>query len=498
MLAAVCLVGYLVVRPFAASAGGTPSSATAWSLFSTWPTLLGNTFLVGFAAAGASLLPAVPLGYLLFRTDMPLRRFLTAGLLLAACFPLFVSASAVLSLIEFRTWQGSALAAGVVHGWAALPLSTLILGQGYRLVDRDQTEAALLDARPRRVWWHVDWPAVRWSIFAVLVMVLWISSTDITVTDLVSVRTFAEETYTSFHLGGDVAGQSLAAVPYFVAFGALLYAASRTARTAGLDLSELEQVIPTTISLRTAGKVVCLLATLTVLGAATVPPLFSLAGAVGGVAEFVRFSRGLAPEFVTSLCLAGGCAIAVLMLVMAVGPSAVRPASWFGGRSLRWSALALLVLPTPLLATAMIELVNRRGMLGCVYDSSAFPLMGQVVRWMPLGLLVAAPGFLRVTRGLTDAARLDGCCRARMHRFIHWPLSAKFLALSAVVTTVFTLGEVTASVMLSPPGFLPLSVRFFTLAHYGLRGEAAAVCLLMMIVLVIPWSVLTLLLHRTD
>jgi len=66
------------------------------------------------------------------------------------------------------------------------------------------------------------------------------------------------------------------------------------------------------------------------------------------------------------------------------------------------------------------------------------------------------------------------------------------------VTTVFTLGEVTASVMLSPPGFLPLSVRFFTLAHYGLRGEAAAVCLLMMIVLVIPWSVLTLLLHRTD
>jgi len=497
-LVAVALVGYLAVRPFVAIAGSDANPNTNWSELSAWPTLIGNTLIVGFGASVVSLVPALPLGYLLFRTDMPLRRAVTAVLLLAACVPLFVSASAVLSVIGFRVWQGHALIAGAVHGWAALPLSVLIVGQGYRLVDARETDAALLDAPPHRVWMHVDWPLVRWSVLAVFLVVLWLSSTDITITDLVSVRTFAEEVYITFQLGGGAAWQSLVAVPYFGAFGLLLWAAMRAAGTTGLDASKLECVTPRTTWLGSIGKVGCLLAALALIGAAVVPPVLRLARAVGGLSDFARFSHGLAPEFVTSFLLAAGCAVLVVLLVMAVGPSIVRWPSRSADRALRWSALALLALPTPLLATALIEGFNRPGVLGAIYDSAAFPLIGQVVRWLPLGLLVAGPGFLRVTRDLTDAARLDGCSEPQLRRFLYWPVSSKFLALCAVVTIVLTLGEVTASVMLSPPGFLPLSVRFFTLAHYGLHGEAAAICLLMMIVLVIPWSVLILLLHRSD
>jgi len=251
------------------------------------------------------------------------------------------------------------------------------------------------------------------------------------------------------------------------------------------------------------GRFVALLLTLTVLFAAAGPPIAALVRAVGGSSEFVRFSRDLAPEFVTSFLLAGGCVVMVVVLVMAVGPTV-----WRGRRSARgtWvalpgasvSALALLAIPSPLLAMGLIELFNRPGPLGAVYDSSAFPLLGHVIRWLPIGLLIAAPGFLRVTPPLTDAARLDGCRAAACLRFIYWPMASRFLLLAGVVTMVLSLGEVTLTVMLSPPGFLPLSVRFFTLAHYGLRGEAATICLLIMIGLVLPWTLITSLLQRSD
>ena len=86
---------------------------------------------------------------------------------------------------------------------------------------------------------------------------------------------------------------------------------------------------------------------------------------------------------------------------------------------------------------------------------------------------------------------------AGLHRRLYWPVAARYLAIAAFAATIFIFGELTVSVLLSPPGFLPLSVRFFTLAHYGIQGKPAVVCLLTILIMVIPWGVLVYLLNRT-
>jgi ABC-type Fe3+ transport system permease subunit len=125
-------------------------------------------------------------------------------------------------------------------------------------------------------------------------------------------------------------------------------------------------------------------------------------------------------------------------------------------------------------------------------------VLGQILRWLPVGVLFAVPGTARVTADLVDAARLDGCRASQLHVRLIWPLAVRSLALSAIAVMVLVFGELTASVLLSPPGVLTLSVRFFTLAHYSLAGQAATICVIAWICMVIPWSVLLHLLRRPD
>ena len=75
----------------------------AWQVgLASWPRLIGNTVLVCGVASLTSLLVALPLSFLLFRTNIPGRRPLTLGLLLLACLPPFASASAVLAVVGIR------------------------------------------------------------------------------------------------------------------------------------------------------------------------------------------------------------------------------------------------------------------------------------------------------------------------------------------------------------------------------------------------------------
>jgi iron(III) transport system permease protein len=85
-----------------------------------------------------------------------------------------------------------------VHAVAALPWVVLLVGQGLCWVERELEEDALLVASPWRVLWAVTLPRCRAALFAAGLWVAVQTATEITVTDLMQVRTFAEEVYTQF------------------------------------------------------------------------------------------------------------------------------------------------------------------------------------------------------------------------------------------------------------------------------------------------------------
>lgn len=487
---------YLVVRPFVPGASSTTtSSGDLWAIISTWPELLGTTLIVCGTASVISLALALPIAYLLFRTNLPGRRAITAGLLLAACMPVFVGASSVIALMGLHLGSGNPWLAGVIHGWVAMPLSVLPIGLAYRCVDRAWIDAAAIEANWRYTWRHVEWPVIRWSVAAVVVLQFWLAGVDITVTDLLAVRTFAEEVYVGFQLGGSTALQSLVIAPYLALFGILLFELRRMTVSADLRWERITGAEPPATKLGT-GRWPLLAAMFIVLTAIMGVPLLAVMRQVGSLSELPMMARSMTRELGDSLLLAGGTAIAVVILIMGIAPAIVSRRTI--GRAQRAAILLLFALPTPCLAIMLIEMTDQpMAPLSWLYDSIALPILGQTLRWLPVAVLVMLPGLVRVTKQHIDAARLDGCRGVGLYRTLYWPACRPFLVLAALAAFVLTLGEVTLSVLLSPPDFLPLSVRFFTLAHYGLRGEAAVVVVLVVATVVLPWSLASQWLHRS-
>src|SRR5262249_29343976 len=174
------------------------------------------------------LLLTLPLGVagavLLYRSDLPWRRslrFLTV-LTLFVPLPLFTSAwQATLGIggwmplsiwttptptvpglpFNLPPWEPWARGLGEaiwIHAIAGLPWVVWIVGQGLGWVERELEEDALLSASPWRVLWWVTLPRCRAAIAAAGLWVALQAATEITVTDMMQVRTFAEEVYSQF------------------------------------------------------------------------------------------------------------------------------------------------------------------------------------------------------------------------------------------------------------------------------------------------------------
>lgn len=490
------LVLYLVLRPmWPGAVQPIEAHLSLGSTISTWPALLGNTLLIAGVATAMSVSLALPLSYLLFRTNLPGRVLFTLGLLLLACLPVFVTSSAVMALLGFRTSQGNPLFAGLIHGWIGTPLALLQIGLGYLCVNRELEEAASCETSRFGVWTNVDWPQIRWCVLAVGLLQIWFSGTEVTVSDMLCVRTFAEEVYLTYQLSGSTAMQSLVVAPFLALFGLLVLGIVCSAKRADIRSTRVFEARPPRLQLHAMRW------PLTVLVGAVVAvlvyfPLHTLVSQVDSVSDFVRLSRRLGAELRQSLLLAGMACLLTLVLTMGIFVRAMSQTR--RGRCLRWSLVLLFAWPSPCLAIALIECLNRPGPLGAIYDSPAALVLGQTLRWLPLCVLLTAPALIGLSRDVVEAARADGCDGARLHSALYWPIAKSFLLLAGTAVFILVLSEVTISVLLSPPGFLPMSVRFFTLVHYGLRNEAATICGLMVLVLLLPWSVLVYMLHRPE
>ena len=92
----------------------------------------------------------------------------------------------------FTGWR----AAIWIHSLAALPWVVGIVGIGFRLVEPELEEQALLDGSASQVFFRVS---LRGALPAVGMAAIWtavVTAGEMTVTDLFSIRTYAEEVYT--------------------------------------------------------------------------------------------------------------------------------------------------------------------------------------------------------------------------------------------------------------------------------------------------------------
>jgi iron(III) transport system permease protein len=486
---------------------------------------------IGFLSRNTALLVllvellAVPVGVglavLLFRTDLPGRALALVLLLLSLFVPLPLITSGWQAMLGsggfwpllawdaavggWAPWAQGIGPAAWVHAVAGLPWVVLLVGRGLAGVERDLEEDALLLQGPAGVLWQVTLPR---SVGAIAAAMLWLAvqtATEITVTDIMQVRTFAEEVYTQFvapepgfawdPLASAISASLVGVVP-FVMVVLLLGQQLAWALPAGPVPYHRAVQIPLGRSRWLAAAVVLLLA-----GALLAVPLAGLIWRAGLAGMPPAWSPELLLEQLIRTFRSDhgllGRTLLVAGLSGALCASLALAACWLarGSRVLATGLLVLLavawVMPGPVVGLGL------KGVFRAILDANGWPpwlahllwygpsslplVWVYIIRLLPFAAAILWPGVRVVPPALVESAWLEGAGPLRELTWIAWPALWRTWLVASAAVGVLTLGELAAGKMISTPGAESYAEAVFTQMHYGVGPDLAARCLFLLL-----------------
>ncbi|MCZ6792050.1 MAG: ABC transporter permease subunit [Planctomycetota bacterium] len=461
-------------------------------LLERWTTLIGATAEVTVVALAVSLVLGTALGALLLRTDSFLRGPLLALVLFALALPFYVTSACFIAIFDLKFLEESTLAVGLIHGVAHLPMSLLVIGLAQRTVRRELEETALVEgAGPLRTFLHVTLRGSVAGLAAAAVLVaLWVA-TDYSASDVLRVRTFSREVYTLFALHGSPREATLVAVPQVVVFSLLFSLLARSYFHGNWSLGSFENSLTFRLGRWRLPSSVATAALCLSLVAAPLVFLMDKLETSKGLGHYVR---ALAPAIQTSVWTSLSAGAICAFLAVGIAWTIVRRR--FFHRLLTAYVVLLLAFPAPLVGVGLIQIFNRPGLLGDLYDLPLMLVLGYCVRFLPLAVVLLVPWVRSIPREFEDAARLEGATTFDVWRRVVLPLSLPGAFVAFFVVTALSLGELPCSSLVSPPGYETVGKRFFSFIHYGIYGEAAALCLLSLVGALVPWLGLVLVLRK--
>ena len=506
------IVGVPLLIPFLGLFGST-AGWRAWADADRISHLAAGTLELAAGALALSLPAGTVTAILLYRTDLPGRRFFYFLTILTLFVPLPLVASAWQAALgaggwvatgiwsDLSAWRPWPLGIGPavwVHAMNALPWVVVIVGQGLRWVEPQLEEDAVLAAGPWRVLARVTLVRTAGAIGAAAMWVFVLVTTEITVTDTMQIRTFAEEVYTQLVVGDRdavVRSVALATPLVLLTWLFLVGTVSRLER----DLPAAEAVAPPLLfslgRARWPATGLMLLA-IALFGGVPVASLIWKAGLSGtpavwsGAVAWSHLARVISVRgslVLASLELAALTGLAVAGLALLVCWVAA------GSRGLFLLILGLMAaawtLPAPLVGFGLkdtilrlLDLTHSEFVAKVFYygPSPAPVLWAHVIRFFPFGVALLWPLLRLIPAELYEAARVDGARPGQVFRWIVWPLGLPAAGQVAVAVAVLSLGELGAGKLVATPGPRIFAHEIFELMHYGVTNDLAALCLVLL------------------
>jgi iron(III) transport system permease protein len=493
-----------------------------------------NTLLLILGTLTIALPPGVVLAVLLYRTDLPARRWLR-GLILVTLFiplPLFASGwQAALGSggwltfpswttvepsdpdlqqtgIPWKPWAHGLVAASWIHALAGLPWIVLLVGQGLCWVERELEEDALMVVDPWKVLLYVTLPRARASLGMAVAWVAIMTATEIAVADMMQVRTFAEEVYNQFtrpevsqdfRLG--LAGTIAANLPAIIVCWILLWLATRRFERSLPPLDRLASLSPLVFPLG-CWRWPLLLLTCVGCGLLVGVPVGSLLWKAGTPSEQTWSASITIYHLQTTLSirwhLIVGSILWALTAGMLIGDVALI-ACWVanGNSGVRRFVLMLAVtawvIPGPIIGIGLKETINvilntthsQTLADALYYGPSPLPLLwAYSLRFLPAALALLWPIVRLIPRELIESAQIDGATPTQELTRVIWPLTRLPWLRAGLAVAVLAMGELSASKLVETPGSQTFAHEVFTQMHFGVTEDLAALCLWLLIAVI--------------
>jgi len=464
--------------------------------------LLSHSFLFALATTASTCILGVPLGILLARTDLPLRRAFTALFMVPLIIPPYILAIAwfyclgrtgVLARLlgEAAGRLGSRFLFGFpgvvfVMTSAYLPIVIILTMTFLRTVNPKFEESARLYAGWRTVLRKISLPMVAPGIFlaGLLVFVLTIGEFGVPMTlrfNVFSVESFIQ--VSAFH---DFNTGAATAIPLVLIVLVMVCLERKWMRgktryfelTRGqVEVIHLKRVKPFIMVGTIVLAILLVLIPLAVLASKSFPlETYRIA--------FLTVSGSVARSLFYAI--AGASCLTVLGFFL--GYLFQRKTSRFS-MAVDSLALFLFALPGAVIGLGLMRFWNTRA-TGFVYGSAAIIIIGFIAKFSALGSRIMAIAFSQVPASMEEAARVAGGGWLRRIIKIWIPLMKKGLLGAWLVGFLFCLRDLDVTMMIYPPGRDTLPVRIFTTMANSPEEVISAMCLIMVATALLPLGLL--------
>lgn len=469
-----------------------------------------NTALVCLGSIAVAVPTGSCLAVLLMRSGLVGRQWVWIGIDSQLTLPLYVVAGSwnagfgsqgwwpFSQVVAVRFELAGFLAVIFVHGIAAIPWVCLILSCGLHGAQRGLEEMGILEggsiAVLKRVILPQLWPWLALACLWTCVPVL----TEMVVTNLYQVPTVAEQVYIDTSRGVVSPLTYPAAILLCLMPVALfIWIALRRLPPMPEFIARARQHPPrllTNPKWQTALSALCwLLLTFIVF-----LPLMNLIIKAGwspwmDANKLTRYSWSpirFARTLVESCTLFGSefywsSILALLAASLSLGGSLCLYAAV--KRRWRWlvhlSMLLMLGTPGAVVGMLLISIFNRTDLLGWLYDRTMVVcILAQQFRLLPLAWLLTQGIVGMLDRTSLEMAKVDGLSRWQKVRSVVWPQTGVAWIVAWSILCIVSLGELSTTILVLPPGVTTLSLRLFEMLHYGMRHQDSGLCLILVFI----------------
>jgi len=454
--------------------------------------LAATSLALAAVVTAGSLLLAVPLAFLLTRTDLPGRRLLAV----LAALPL-----AVPSYVAALSWLVAGDAVGVrAEGFAAAALVLVLYTYPYAYLTVVGVLARTDPAQEEVAWaagrgpWHtfvtVTLAQVRPAIGAGALLVASYTLSDFGAVSILRLDTFTRAVFTALRVGFDRTGALALSLGLLVATAVLLTGAHLLGRRAArYGIREGRTPRPQPVIGLGPWRLPAFVGVVTVLAAALgVPAWTLLRWTLDGV------SRPGAPAEIATAAgwtLAAGLGGGALVVVLAL-PVGVLLARTHGPLARLLERLTYLAHSLPGVVVGLSLVSFGIAVAPALYQRWPLLLLAYATLFLPLGIGAVTAAADRAAPVLHHVAQSLG-----VHPLLAWwrvtvPLVLPGAAAGGALAVLAVMKELPATLLLRPTGVETLATRLWTHTDVGAHAAAAPYAALLVALAAVPTAVLVL------
>ncbi len=454
--------------------------------------LLFKSFSMALGATVLSFIVGLPLAALLCRTTFQGKTPATALVFIPLFIPSHLHALAwihllgeqgFLSRVSSLVTAHASLPINIYHpvGGAFIlflayyPLFVLVVMTGLSTIDYTQEEAGHLSSSSWRVWRYITLPLASPYIMAGLIFVFIFSFFNYGVPSMLQIPSYPVEIFTRFSAFYDQAGATSLAVPVIGIAALLLFLQQKQLQ--GRQLVAISGKRYSNASGALPRSRVAHLFIWSLIAVSVILPVIALLYQAGSLKSFQAAWSTSQTEIITSVLFAAGAA--TLATVLAYILSVYKQEKKGYKHDLLHALLFLpFAFPATLFGIGLIHLWNRPW-TSWVYSGISIVLIAYIARFIPFASALISANLQQISPSIREAACMTKCSRRSLLFRIHLPLARKGLTMSWLVVFIFSMGELGATLLVIPPGYGTVSLKIYTLMHYGAGPLVAALAVLL-------------------